>query len=164
MPTMALVRWAQQAQWTPSRHHMTFLEHRDFDLGPRSAHSCSPSQNTHALQVAVQHSGREGTVWSRQLRWREATCVRPIEMFPALSSSITHRAMCVTAPAYSCPAASSVRLVAFGKHSARREQRCLCVSTMNCKLPSRSACHQAITCHVATPCAGYNALFMNPRR
>ena len=30
MPTMALVRWAQQAQWTPSRHHMTFLEHRDF--------------------------------------------------------------------------------------------------------------------------------------
>ena len=25
MPTMALVRWAQQAQWTPSRHHMTFL-------------------------------------------------------------------------------------------------------------------------------------------
>ena len=33
MPTMALVRWAQQAQWTPSCHHMTFLEHRDFS-GP----------------------------------------------------------------------------------------------------------------------------------
>ena len=162
MPTMALVRWAQQAQWTPSRHHMTFLPGLLAARDPRT--HAVPSQNTHALQVAVQHSGREGTVWSRQLRWREATCVRPIEMFPALSSSITHRAMCVTAPAYSCPAASSVRLVAFGKHSARREQRCWCVSTMNCKLPSRSACHEAITCHVATPCAGYNALFMNPRR
>ena len=140
MPTMALVWWAQQAQRTASRHHVTLS-----GLLSRPEIRALMQFRVRMLMRSKSPCNTQG--WKEQCGAGSCGGERPTvydllkcsELFPLPSP----RAMCVTAPAYSCPAASlcwtrGLWLVAFGIHFARRDRRCWCehhelqINSMRC--------------------------------